>query len=278
MKKKISVLYSNKDILVINKPAGISVHGDGRSDVETLADLILAEYPEMKDVGEPMEIDIGGGEKKIIYRPGIVHRLDKDTSGVLILARNQKAYEYLKEQFQNREVKKTYNTLVYGNMKNDFGIVDAGIGRSPSDPRKRIASRGKTGKIRDAVTEYKVLKRISVGKRSDLKNSKRSDLEGTGIQAPHPSPLLSEGEGEEKFTWLEVKPKTGRTHQIRVHMKFLNHPVVADQLYTPKDATTPFGISRLALHASSIEFKNLKGETIKIEAPLPEDLEKILEK
>ena len=241
----LKVLYSDKDILVINKPAGISVHGDGRSDVETLADLILAEYPDMKDVGEPMEIDIGGSEKKIIYRPGIVHRLDKDTSGVLILARNQKAYEYLKEQFQKREVKKTYNTLVYGNMKNDFGIVDAGIGRSPSDPRKRIASRGKTGKIRDAVTEYKVLKRFTVA----------------SVQ----------------YTWLELHPKTGRTHQIRVHMKFLNHPVVADQLYAPKDATTPFGISRLALHASSVEFKNLVGENITVSAPLPPDLEKILE-
>jgi len=241
----MKILYEDKDILVINKPAGISVHGDGRSDVETLADLILAEYPEMKDVGEPMEIDIGGGEKKIIYRPGIVHRLDKDTSGVLILARNQKAYEYLKEQFQKREVKKTYNTLVYGNMKNDFGIVDAGIGRSPSDPRKRIASRGKTGKIRDAVTEYKVLKRFT--------------------------------DASVQYTWLEVHPKTGRTHQIRVHMKFLNHPVVADQLYAPKDATTPFGISRLALHASSVEFKNLAGENITVSAPLPLDLEKILE-
>ena len=242
----LKVLYSDKDILVINKPAGISVHGDGRSDVETLADLILAEYPEMKDVGEPMEIDIGGGEKKIIYRPGIVHRLDKDTSGVLILARNQKAYEYVKEQFQKREVKKTYNTLVYGNMKNDFGIIDAGIGRSPSDPRKRIASRGKAGKIRDAVTEYKVLKRIT--------------------------------DASVQYTWLEVHPKTGRTHQIRVHMKFLNHPVVADQLYAPKNATTPFGISRLALHASSIEFKNLAGDNITVSAPLTPDLAKILEK
>ena len=103
--KKIKVLYEDANILAIDKPSGISVHGDGRNEVETLSDLILAEYPEMKDIGEPMEIDIGGGEKKIIYRPGIVHRLDKDTSGVLILARNQKAYEYLKEQFQKREVK-----------------------------------------------------------------------------------------------------------------------------------------------------------------------------
>lgn len=255
----IEVLYKDKDILVINKPAGISVHGDGRNTVETLADLILAEYPEMKGVGEDMKIVVSPprpdknqdtppsqGEKNTIQipRPGIVHRLDKDTSGVLILARNQKAYEFLKDQFQKREVVKTYNTLVYGHMKNDAGIIDAGIGRSPSDPRKRIASRGKTGKIRDAVTEYKVLKRITVG----------------SVQ----------------YSWLEVKPKTGRTHQIRVHMKFLNHPVVADPLYAPKTATAPFGISRLALHASSIEFKNLAGKIVKVKAPLPEDLMPIL--
>ena len=151
------ILYEDKDIIAIDKPAGLSVHGDGRNEVKTLADFILEEYPDMKDVGEPMEID-----GKQIFRPGIVHRLDKDTSGVLLLARNQKAYEFLKSQFQNREIKKTYNALVIGHMKNDEGIIDASIGRSPSDPRKRIASRGKKGKIKEAVTEYKVLNRIEI--------------------------------------------------------------------------------------------------------------------
>ena len=238
---KIKILYEDKDILAIDKPAGISVHGDGRNDVETLADLILKEYPEMKDVGEPMEIEVNGEIKKI-YRPGIVHRLDKDTSGVLLLARNQNAYEFLKKQFQNREIKKTYTALVSGHMKNDIGVIDASIGRSPSDPRKRIASRGKSGKLREAVTEYKVLERI--------------EIDG------------------EKYTWVEVYPKTGRTHQIRVHMKFLNHPVVCDKLYSP-GKIYPKSIYRLALHAKSIEFKNLAGENIKIEAPIPEDLKNL---
>lgn len=235
---KLKILYEDKDILAIDKPAGISVHGDGRNDVETLADLILKEYPEMKNVGEPMEIEVNGEIKKI-FRPGIVHRLDKDTSGVLLLARNQNAYEFLKKQFQNREIKKTYITLVSGHMKNDTGTIDASIGRSPSDPRKRIASRGKSGKLREAVTEYKVLERIEIN--------------------------------GEKYTWLEVYPKTGRTHQIRVHMKFLNHPVVCDKLYAP-DKPCPEGITRLALHAKSIEFKNLEEGTVKIEAPVPEEL------
>lgn len=237
----MKILYEDKNILAIDKPAGISVHGDGRNDIETLADLILKEYPEMANVGEPMEIEVNGEMKKI-FRPGIVHRLDKDTSGVLLLARNQNAYEFLKKQFQNREIKKTYITLVSGHMKNDTGIIDASIGRSPSDPRKRIASRGKSGKLRDAVTEYKVLERI--------------EIDG------------------EKYTWVEVYPKTGRTHQIRVHMKFLNHPVVCDKLYAP-EKTCPESISRLALHAKSIEFKNLAGENLKIEAPIPEDLKNL---
>ena len=234
----LNILYKDKNILAINKPAGISVHGDGRSDVETLADLILKEYPEIRDVGEPMEVQVNG-EVKIILRPGIVHRLDKDTSGVLLLARNTEAYEFLKKQFQNREIKKTYIALVSGHMKNDTGIIDASIGRSPSDPRKRIASRGKSGKLREAVTEYKVLERI--------------EIDG------------------EKYTWVEVYPKTGRTHQIRVHMKFLNHPVVCDKLYAP-DKLCPEGITRLALHAKVIEFKDLEGEIMKVEAPMPEDL------
>lgn len=238
---KLKILYEDKDILAIDKPTGISVHGDGRNDVETLADLILKEYPEMKNVGEPMEIEVNGEMKKI-FRPGIVHRLDKDTSGVLLLARNQNAYEFLKKQFQNREIKKTYITLVSGHMKNDTGVIDASIGRSPSDPRKRIASRGKSGKLRDAVTEYKVLERI--------------EIDG------------------EKYTWVEVYPKTGRTHQIRVHMKFLNHPVICDKLYA-LDKICPEAVSRLALHAKYIEFKNLAGETFKIQAPIPEDLKNL---
>ena len=176
---------------------------------------------------------------KEIKRPGIVHRLDKDTSGVLLLAKTQKAYELLKRQFAEREVKKVYNALVYGYVKNDFGTVNAEIGRSKNDPRLRTAMRGKRGKLREAVTEYKVLKRL--------------EIEG------------------EKYTWLEVRPKTGRTHQIRVHMKFLNHPVVCDKLYAPSKLC-PKSVKRLALHASSIEFKNISKKIVRIESPTPKDL------
>ncbi|MDP2789206.1 MAG: RluA family pseudouridine synthase [bacterium] len=234
---RIKILYEDKDILAIEKPSGILVHPDGKIKEKTITDWVLKNYPKMKNVGEPM------GD---IARPGIVHRLDKDTSGVLVLAKNQKAHGFLKKQFADRVVKKVYHAIVSGYMKDDHGIINKPIGRSPSDFRRRLAGRGTRGELREAITEYKVLKR--------LKN----------------------------FTFLEVRPKTGRTHQIRVHMKYLNHPVACDTLYDPK-GLCPKGLKRLALHAKSIEF-NLpagkagtpKGKTLKIESPLPKDLKSVV--
>jgi 23S rRNA pseudouridine1911/1915/1917 synthase len=230
---KINILYEDSHILVIDKPAGIAVHPDGRSKEETITDWVLEHYPKMKNIGEP----IGEGENKIL-RPGVVHRLDKDTSGVLVLAKTKKTHEFLKAQFQNREVKKVYHTVVSGWVRDERGMVNKPIGRSPNDFRKRLAGRGARGELREAVTEYKVIKRF-------------------------------ENNGN-KFTYLEVRPKTGRTHQIRVHMKYLNHPVVGDELYNA-GKPTPEGFRQLALHAKSIEFKNLKGAQIKIESPLPKE-------
>lgn len=234
----IKILYEDKDILVIDKPSGISVHGDGRSKEKTIADWVLKNYPKMKNVGEPMFFD-----GKEIKRPGIVHRLDKETSGVLLLAKNQKAHQFLKNQFQERVVKKIYNTIVYGWVKNDHGILNKPIGRSPSDFRKKLAGRGARGELREAITDYRVLKRFEIG-------------------------FI-------KFTYLEIRLKTGRTHQIRVHMKYLNHPVVCDMLYAPLDKC-PKGITHLALHSRSIEFQNLKGEKIKVESCLSKEIEKFI--
>lgn len=233
MTARIKVLYEDKDILVIDKPSGISVHGDGRSRKKTIADWVLKNYPKMKNVGEPM------GE---ILRPGIVHRLDNETSGVMLLAKNKKAYEFIKGQFKNREIKKTYHAIVSGFVRDDRGIINKPIGRSPADFRRYLSGRGVRGETREAITQYRVLKRF---------------------QAP------------QKFTYLEIKPKTGRTHQIRVHMKYLNHPVACDSLYNPS-APCPKGVSRLALHALSVEFKNLKGKVIKVESPLPLQFKKVI--
>jgi len=257
---KIKILYEDKDILAIDKPSGISVHADGRSKEKTITDWVLKNYPKMKNVGESIFVD-----DKEIKRPGIVHRLDRDTSGVLILAKNKKAHEFLKNQFKDREVKKTYNTIVSGWVKNDHGIINKPIGRSPADFRRRLAGRGARGELREAITEYKVLKRFNA-----LASSKFLPLR------PQAGPSgIKISKMPTRFTFLEVKPKTGRTHQIRVHMKFLNHPVACDSLYDPK-GFCPKELNRLALHAKSIEFKNLKGKTIKIESPLPKNFEKYL--
>jgi len=258
---KIKILYEDKDILVIDKPSGISVHPDGRTKEKTLTDWILKNYPKLKGVGEPVTFN-----EKEIDRPGIVHRLDKETSGVLIIVKTKKAFAYFKEQFMNREIKKVYNAIVSGWVKNDRGIINKSIGRSPNDFRKRLAGRGARGELREAVTEYRVLKRF------ELKAKDCNFFYARGSQ-----PVLGEGRSAKKnnnpllkFTYLEVRPKTGRTHQIRVHMKYLNHPVACDPLYNT-GSPCPKDIKRLALHAKSIEFKSLKGDIIKIESPLPEE-------
>lgn len=222
--KKIKVLYEDSNILAVDKLSGILVHPaveQARSgadpDQKTIVDIFKKKYPKLE----------------------IAHRLDKETSGVMLLAKNQKAHEFLKNQFKNREIKKTYHAIVSGFVKNDHGVINKPIGRSPKDFRKRLSGRGARGEMREAITEYKILKRLK------------------------------------DFTYLEVRPKTGRTHQIRVHMKFLNHPVACDSLYNP-GKSCPKGISRLALHAKSIEFKNMKGKIIKVESSIPLEFKKVL--
>ena len=234
--RSISSLYEDNDFLVINKPAGLVVHSDGKRKEESVVDWIKAERPEVCEVGEPLRLSTG----EMIERSGIVHRLDKETSGVLIIAKNQKAYEHLKSQFKNRSVEKIYNAFAQGSFKDESGEIDFPIGRSARDFRRR-AVKGTRGETREALTLYKVLV--------------------NGREA----------------SFLEIFPKTGRNHQIRVHMKAVNHPIICDKLYSPK-AQCILGFRRLALHARSIKFKDQSGDEINIEAPLPEDFEEALEK
>jgi 23S rRNA pseudouridine1911/1915/1917 synthase len=200
----------------------------------------------------------------------LVHRLDKETSGVMLIAKNKKAHEFLKNQFQARTIKKIYHAIVSGNMKNDRGIINKPIGRSPKDFRRWLAGRGARGELREAITEYKVLKRFKAKAYQNF-YPRGSQSEGEGRRGKnYDMPELA------NFTYLEVKPKTGRTHQIRVHMKYLNHPVACDALYNPDGACLKV-FSRLALHAHSIEFSDLKGKTIKIESPLPKEFREVLD-
>ncbi len=230
-----TVVYEDESVLAVNKPAGLMVHPDGKNTEDTLCEWLVATYPTIKEVGEPLVLSNGG----LIPRPGIVHRIDRWTSGILLVAKTKKAHAHLKEQFQNRTIKKEYNTFVFGVVRDDFGTINLPIGRSRGDFRQYTAPPHARGEMREAETYYEVLKR---------------------------------GDG---YTFLKVQPKTGRTHQIRVHLKAIGHPVVCDRVYALNRGTA-LGFDRLALHARSITFETLEGNTMTVEAPLPADFEKAL--
>jgi len=253
------ILFENKNLLVINKPAGLVVHSDGKTVEPNLCDWIIEKYPKIEKVGEPSKAPDG----TLLYRPGIVHRLDRETSGVMIIAKTQPAFEYLKQQFQDRLVHKTYNTFVWGHVKTEKGTIDKPIGRSTSDFRKWSAGRFARGEMREAVTVYKTLGRY---KFDYLDQAKATGKGNKTVDDFKMAPL---------FSFVEAKPETGRTHQIRVHMHYLNHPIVGDFLYAPHHPQA-LGFGRTALHARAIEFTDLGGGLIKIEAPLPADFEKAL--
>jgi 23S rRNA pseudouridine1911/1915/1917 synthase len=236
--EKIKIIYESKDVIAINKPAGIVVHSDGKNPNKTLTDWILEKYPESIDVGEPIEM----GDSKIL-RPGIVHRLDKDTSGVMLIAKTKEGFENLKQQFQDRTIQKNYHAFVYGNIREELTIIDKPIGRSSKDIRKWSSLKDARGQMREALTLVRVLN--------------RGNYQG------------------EIFTYIEAEPKTGRTHQIRVHLRAIEKPIVCDSLYAPNRECI-LGFGRLALHARQISFFDTEGERVTVEAEFPEDFEKAL--
>lgn len=238
---QIHILYEDDEVLAINKPAGLVVHSDGRTKEETLVDWVHMHYPQiaLDEVGESIMLT-GGGE---IKKPGIVHRIDRETSGVLLIAKTHASFQNLKAQFQERTIKKNYKALAYGVFKELQGTIDRPIGRSTSDFRRWSAEYGARGGLREAVTEYQVL--------------------GAGEM------------GGMKLSYLNVFPHTGRTHQIRVHLKAVGHPILCDKLYAPK-MPCMLGFDRVALHASSIVFRTMKGEERRVEAPLPSDFKHAL--
>ena len=253
----IKILYEDKNLLVLNKPAGITVHADGKNKDKTIADWLVAKYPKIKNVGEPFLIERPGGRVEKIERPGIVHRLDKETSGALVVAKDQKTFHFLKEQFQNHQVEKAYRAFVYGSVSepkaslatNRRGIINVPIGRSPKSFGAFTAGRGAKEPIKESVTEYIILDKFSI--------------------------VNEESKQKEDYTYIEAYPKTGRTHQIRVHMRFINHPVVSDPIYRGKKEKA-LGFDRLALHAVSISFNMPNGERKTILAPLPTDFKKAI--
>lgn len=235
----LDIIYEDEDLAVVNKPAGMMVHaGAGATDDErnrgTLVNALLHRFGTLSGVG---------GE----LRPGIVHRLDKETSGLIIVAKNDAAHRKLGAAFSGRKVKKTYIALVHGWLKNDKGTISSPISR---DAIRRIRMTTRRTGGREAITKYYVERRI------------QSDLG--------------------KFTLLKVKIETGRTHQIRVHMASLGHPVVGDALYgAPREIRAQSGpaasLSRNFLHSAELQFDHPRsGEQLSFSSPIPELLEEFL--
>ncbi len=221
----LNVVFENDDILVVDKPAGMVVHPGAGHSTGTLVHAALAHAPELEGVGG-------------VKRPGIVHRLDKNTSGLILMAKNDAAHRMLQDQFQERTVEKVYLALVDGKPPTPSGRVEAPIGRDTTQRKRMIVTSAQKG--RAAVSEYRTLKKFS------------------------------------KHTYLEVKPFTGRTHQIRVHLAYLECSIAGDQVYGRRRSTVP--LKRHFLHAARLAIKLPgKGTKSTFEAPLPSELQTVLD-
>lgn len=238
------VLYEDDNVVVINKPYGWLTHADGHSNAPTVVEWLLSRVPTAAGVGET-----GYSPKGIeLDRSGVVHRLDRETSGVLILAKDQTTHQFLKQQFKDHKVYKEYRALVYGRLNDRWGTINRAIGRSATDPRRRSAERGARGVLREAVTDFE---RIGVG----------------------------EYEGE-PFSYVKLMPKTGRTHQLRAHLRAIDRPIVGDGLYGEHriDKSNNLGLGRLALHAHVLELVLPSGQTERFIAPIPQEMEEAAER
>lgn len=218
----LDIVYEDDDVIVVNKPQGMVVHPAPGHPNHTLVNALLYHSPLSTINGT--------------FRPGIVHRIDKDTSGLLMVAKNDLAHQSLAEQLRNKINQREYLALVYGQIKEDEGTIDAPLGRNPQDRKKQAVVKGG----RHAVTHFKVMKRY------------------------------------DNFTLVKCILETGRTHQIRVHMKYIGHPLVGDPLYGPRKVV---GKDGQFLHAALLGFKHPRtGKELVFEAPLPENFQKMLDK
>lgn len=219
----LDIIYEDEDVVVVNKARGMVVHPAAGNYTGTLVNALLYHCHNLSGING-------------VIRPGIVHRLDKDTSGIMICAKNDAAHLSLSEQIQNKTAQRTYLAVVRGNIKNDSGMIETQIARDKND-RKKMAVVTEGG--RQAITEYEVMERFG------------------------------------KYTIVKCRLKTGRTHQIRVHMEYLGYPLVGDPKYSPMK--TPFSINGQALHSLTLSFVHPRThEQMSFEAPLPEDMKKIV--
>ena len=219
----LDIIYEDEDVIVVNKARGMVVHPAAGNYSGTLVNALLYHCKNLSGING-------------VIRPGIVHRLDKDTSGIMICAKNDEAHLSLSQQIQAKTARRTYLAVVRGNIKTDSGTIETQIARDKVD-RKKMAVVKENG--REAITDYEVVERFG------------------------------------KYTLVRCKLRTGRTHQIRVHMEYLGYPLVGDPKYSPMK--TPFAIKGQALHSQTLEFTHPRtGECMQFEAPLPEDMQKII--
>ncbi|MFH0780061.1 MAG: RluA family pseudouridine synthase [Parcubacteria group bacterium] len=249
-KLKPKIIAKTKDYLVIEKPAGMLVHSTFKNETNTVVDWLIKKFPKTKKLEDVSRVSTGKG-MNTPYRPGIIHRIDRDVSGLLLIPFNLNAFDNFKEQFKKRKIKKEYIALVRGQMPEDTGEIEFEISRSAEG--KRMAAHPKnSGKGKPSVTKYTVLKRFA------------------------------------KFTLMKVEPQTGRTNQIRVHFLAIGHPIVGDTVYklktqSPKSKKNSkyknknqIDISRPFLHSNKLTFADLQGKIQTYESKLPTELEEIL--
>lgn len=228
---KLNIIHEDENVIAIDKPAGISTHPAKPNETNTIANALLAYYPDIKEVGD--EPNLGPN-----LRPGIVHRLDKDTSGILIVAKNNQAFNWLKKQFAQRKVVKKYLALVAGEMKEQQGVISKPIGKTQGTIKRTTTP---ISGVKEAVTRFHAIK------------------------------------GFDGYTLIEAEPKTGRTHQIRVHLASIGHPLVGDKLYGFKNQICPTGLKRHFLHASYLKISLPNGKIVELKSELPKDLNDVLD-
>lgn len=228
-KYKLKIVKKTKDYIVINKPAGLLVHVAPGFDEKTLVDLLIKKFPRIKKVGDDPS------------RPGIVHRLDREVSGLMVVARNLDMFENLKKQFKTRQTKKEYIALVYGAPQKPDGTINFNIDRSETVDYKMAAVPEHENRGRKATTDFELIKKIG------------------------------------NYSLLKLTPHTGRTHQIRVHLNAFGLPIVGDLVYHPKKLKTKINMNRIFLHAQKLGFTDLKGDWQEFESKLPQDLIEIID-
>lgn len=229
-KAKLEILYENEDYMIVNKPAGVLTHPTEKNEKNTLVDAVLEKYPQIKKIGEDPQ------------RPGIIHRLDKEASGVLVIAKTQKAFDHIKKQFKEKTVKKEYVALVHKPMENNEGIIDFPIERGINGKMKALpktVKREKQTEGKIAITEYEVIKNYT------------------------------------NYALLRVIIKTGRTHQIRVHLNAIGHPIVGDSLYYKSKHKEKIKLDRIFLHSSMLGFYDLNNQWVEYNSKIPPELKTV---